>query len=362
MLAHRLAKAVACLDPHAYATPVPPVPPHGHVAATQPVTECSSLAAPGGEAKVDERVAIPAAQPTPGTYDRSPSAWDAPGQGLDCAFIDVRKSLKGPVVRTDALAPQLYEALRSTFGVAAGDLRAGAVVDVQAAIGADPPPSPSTQREVPVAATSFFHQEKGDNFSEAPSEPSEGALWLRDWERKDLALDGRGLSESLGDVGLPGLAGWLLEYPVIYCCSSLTGNGQSSEDGGGAEAGHVGNCLALVPLTVYSLRLEVGYGASCLPRESGSSSFEAFSFSVPQTMCCLAETVGDGGAWHGAGEYRGQAVASGLNSLVENFLERFERRIASHRSSSAGCCQRHQHWLERLSVTKRIETLDQVAL
>ncbi|CAN0300204.1 unnamed protein product [Laminaria digitata] len=366
MLAHRLGQAVAFPDPHPDAAPAPPMPPRGRVAATQPVAEGSSLAVQGGEANIDKRAVIPAVQLTPGAFDHSPSsAWAAPGQGLDCAFVDVRKSLTGPVVRTDALTPQLYAALRSAFGVAAGDLRAGVVVGVQAATSADPPPRSSTQSEASVAAASFRDQEKGGNFSEPPSE---GALWLRDWKRKDLALDSRGLSESLGDVGLPGFAGWLLEYPVIYCCSSLSRSEQRSDDGGGAEAGHAGNCLALVPLTVYSLRLGVEYEPSSLPRESNPSYFEAFSFSVPQTVCCLGETArddgddDDDGAGHGAGGDRGRAVVASLNHLVDVFLERFERRLASHRNHSAGCCERHQQWLERLSVTKRTETLDQVAL
>lgn len=348
MLTRRLGKAVACPEPHACAAPSPPVPPRGCVAATQPVAECSNLALAGGEENIEDRAAIPAAQPNPETYVRSPSSWAAPGHGLDCAFIDVRKALEGPVVRTDALAPQLSAALRSTFGVATS---------------VDPPSHSPTQGETPVVVASFHDQE--NTFRKAPSVPTEAALWLRDWKIMDLALDSRGLSESLGDVGMPGFAGWLLEYPVVYCCPSLTGTEQENEDGGGAEGGHAGNCLGLVPLTVYSLRLGIGYGASSLPREPHSSDFEAFSFSVPQTVCCLAETAGDHDGdddWRGVGEDRDDGVTVGLNRKVEMFLERFERRIASHRSSSAGRCERHQHWLERLSVTKHIETLDQVAL
>lgn len=347
MLARRLDKAVACPEPHAYAASAPPVPPRGRAAATQLVADCNSLSLEGGEETMDDRAAIPAAQPAPGTYVRCPSSWAAPGQGLDCAFVDVRQAFEGPVVRTGALAPQLSAALRSTFGVATN---------------ADLPSRSPIQGETQIAAPSYHDQR--NNFREAPGKQTEGALWLRDWKRMDLALDSRRLSESLGDVGMPGFAGWLLEYPVVYCCSSLTGTGQKSEDGGDAEAGHAGNCLGLVPLTVYSLRLGIVYGTSSLPRESNSSDFEAFSFSVPQTVCCLAETAGDhdgDGDWRGLGEDRNEAAIVGLNRQVEMFLERFERRIASHRSS-VGRSERHQHWLQRLSVTKRIETLDQVAL
>lgn len=352
MLACRLGEALACPYPHANAATAPPVPSRGHTVTTQPVAECS-LAVPRGEARYDERAAISTIQMTP---RHSPFARAAPGQGLDCAFVDVRKSLKGPVVRTDALAPRLCAALRSTFGGAAGDI----AVNAQAATTADPPLSPLA----PDAAASFGDQESGGNLSE---EPSQGALWLRSWKKTDLILDSRGLSESLGDVGLPGFAGWLLEYPIIYCCSSLTKSGERSEDVGDAEAGQVGNCLALVPLTVYSLRLDTVSAASCPPREPNTS-FEAFSFSVPQTVCCPTEAAGDdgnddGSAWCDSVADRGQAVVASFNHLVDTFLERFERRIASrHCCSSAGGCERNEQWLERLRVSKRTETLDLVAL
>lgn len=236
------------------------------------------------------------------------------GQARDFALVDVRKSLPAPSVRTNIFGPRLCAALRSIFG--------DAVVDNEA---------PSNTAE------------------------TEGRRWLRDRNQKDLDVSSDGLCVILGGVGLSGLAGWILEYPVVYCCQSL----ESEQAEGGNDAGDDGNCLAMLPLTVYSVRLELGRTDDRRPRDS-SCSFEAFSFSVPEMVRGESEAEADPIANSVVVEDRSQAGVARLHVLVADFVDRIERRITRHR---VNCGQRLQlQWLRELSVSKRTETLDRVAL
>lgn len=229
----------------------------------------------------------------------------------DFALLDVRKPLPVPSVRTSVLGPRLCAALRSIFG--------------DAMVG-----------------------------SQAPSNPTEaetdGQRWLHDRNRKDLDVSSDGLCESLSGVGLSGLAGWLLEYPVVYCCRSL----ESERTMGGDDPGEHGNCLAMSPLTVYSVIFELGRTDDRLSRDSPCS-FEAFSFSVPETVRGESEAEGDAVA---SATVVSRAGVARLHVLVADLVDRIERRITRHRAS---CGQRPQ-WLHGVSVRKRTETLDHVAL
>lgn len=327
-------------------------------------------------------------------------------QGLirDFALMDVRKSLASPCDRSDFLVPKLHAALRSAFGgvAVAATAASSSVGRKQTSLFTDdlspPPPGTSSnrQKESPTTAEATAKSNREDRssgdisgeFCLAPAREEEGARWLRDWDMKEMSLDCESLKEILGDVGLPGLAGWLLEYPVIYCCPSLVGRTPNDDDRGedvddgalraaaaaGTEAGHsMGNCLAVMPLAVFSLSFDIDKDAAgcCSPRgvaldRTPSSSVDttsshAFSFSVPETVRETAQ------ADMGENE---REKATGLHGLVHSFFARLESRIARHRrrsssSSSSGddcCCGKHQQLVHRLTVTKRTETLDRVAL
>lgn len=275
------------------------------------------------------------------------------------ALVDVRKSLALPCERSDVLVPRLDAALRSAFG--------GAVTD-----GANhPPPRVAASSNVhrgSIAAGTASMEDRAD--SRRDDGGGTGARWLRDWGTKELVLDSEGLRETLGDVGLCGLAGWFLEYPVVYCCPSLVGSPDGTDRAGGTGGSTTedvtGNCLAAVPLTVYSLSIDLGdqqgSGSSCRVRSdvlsdtTAEMSLHAFSFSVPERVCGPADA--DGGK---------QAVRVGLERLVGEFLGRMEGRVARHRSSSSISShglssERHEQLLQGLNVNKRTETLDRVAL
>lgn len=248
-----------------------------------------------------------------------------------------------PRDRSDVLAPRLQAALRSAFRRVGAD---------QAPPSCDAPSLVRGEPATTEAAADWSSTDGGD--SPALSREHEGARWLHDWEKKEVVLDCESLRETLGDVGLSGLAGWMLEYPVIYCCTSLTGTdgGDGSACGGGGGAGKnehaMGNCLAAAPLAVYSLSVELGgegTGAA-----AGAPLLRAFSFSVPDEVSGPPED-----------EHLGVGAEPGLRALVDSFLRKLETRIALHRrrSERAGW---HQPLVHALNVDKRTETLERVAL
>lgn len=334
-------------------------------------------------------------------YPASPagnSSAAAQQQGLrrDFALVDVRKSLASPCDRSDFLVAKLHASLRSAFGdvpvATVGSVRGDHTNLSTADLPSPPQPDgipPSHRQGSPTTAegmakntgeddrSSSSGNRSSSDFCLAPNrKEGEGARWLRDWGMKEMSLDCESLRDTLGDVGLPGLAGWLLEYPVIYCCPpSLVRRRTDDEDrGGGGDDGAehaTGNCLAAVPLTVYSLSVEIddkddAATRCCSPRvpldstpssgSAGTTSSQAFSFSVPEIMCGATEPE------KGREERRNTA---GVHRLVDFFFERLESRIARHRrrsSSSSGDGGRHQQLVRGLTVTKRNETLDRVAL
>ena len=273
------------------------------------------------------------------------------GRRRTVALVDVRRALALPCERSDALAPRLAAALRSAFG--------GAVADDGVAI----------IHEGSIAAEPAAIRDRADRCGDDGG--GDGGRWLRNWGTKELKLGLEDLRETLGDVGFCGLAGWLLEYPVVYCCPSQVGSpdddpDRAHEGGGGATAANaMGNCLAGVPLTVYTLSVdlsdECGSASSRqVPRKTPSdaatgAALQAFSFSVPARVCGPHRAEGDE-----------EGLAAGLHGLVDEFVGRLEARIARHRGSSGstGCSSERQK--ERsvlgLHVTKRTETLDRVAL
>ncbi|CAM9473739.1 unnamed protein product [Pylaiella littoralis] len=323
------------------------------------------------------------------------------GPRRDFALVDVRKSLASPCNHSDFLVPKLHAALRSAFGDVAVAAAAAAAAadscgrgDLTSSFIADsslppPPGTRSSSHRVPPRATEATAKNNaeemssgdgGREFCRAPARERQGARWLRDWGMMEMSLDCESLGKILGDVGLPGLAGWLLEYPVIYCCPSLVETtkdyGDRGEDGAlrgaatGTETEHeVGNCLPVVPLTVFSLIFDTDKDATgcCSPppapiaftssHSTGATASHAFSFSVPETMCGTTEVE--------KGE-QGGLEETNLQSLVDIFLGRLESRIARHRrrhgSGDCCCCGLHQQSVYGLTVTKRTETLDRVAL
>ncbi|CAM9953122.1 unnamed protein product [Ectocarpus sp. 4 AP-2014] len=294
----------------------------------------------------------------------------------ELALLDVNKVLAVPSDRSDVLAPRLYAALLWAFGEATVTATANSVEEGRASGPSPTPPPRGTSREstaMEISAESNREDRfcRGDGVHRVPPSDQEGgARWLRDWSIKELVLDCESLVKTLGDVGLSGLAGWLLEYPVIYCCSSL--NDETTDGSDGKEMEHArGNCLAAVPLTVYSLAVDLGdKGRGCssrpqpsLDERSASATgawFEAFSFSVPETMRGPTETeqdedeVNGGGA---CGENREERTAAALHGLVDNFVQTIDRRLARLRTSGV-----NGNGSLSLNVSKRRATLDQVAL
>ncbi|CAM9677316.1 unnamed protein product [Scytosiphon promiscuus] len=310
------------------------------------------------------------------------------------ALLDVTKSLTLPCDRSDVLLPRLHDALRSAFGRAGASAAAAAATDAPAAFTTDTLPplvAPLATGAEALSAGSTATTGPGEKSISSgdgrrhlapPTTESEGARWLRDWETKEIALDCERLQDVLGGAGLCGFAGWLLEYPVVYCCPSRLGatDGDVQAEGGDGQGGHtMGNCLAGVPLTVYSITIDFGdEPAGCRRRSHQGSStsagdatgerfFEAFSFSVPETLCGSAEDAEhdeEGACERGgvckeeaASETRRRQRVDGLHGLVDRFLERLERRIARHRAGGHG-----DHHKLTLAVSTRLETLDRVAL
>lgn len=349
----------------------------GDFFSTESIAEMSSSGVAGGAIEKDAAgTAAAAVGPSSGRTNRPAPPASSSGSGSPgaqrrrhgrrtFALVDVRKPLALPCERSDVLVPRLGAALRSAFG--------GVVAD-----GADQPPprgAPSDTHRGSTAAELAAMGNRADRRSDdgelclATHGEEEAARWLRDWGTKELVLDFEGLGETLGDVGLCGLAGWLLEYPVIYCCPSRPDEDTDRAGGlGGATTEHVmGNCLAGVPLTVYSLSVELGdekgSGSSCLlpPSEmpsgaAGKSLRQAFSFSVPERVCGPADA-----------EEGKEGINIGLQGLVDGLLGRLEARIARHRiSSNSGggfsSCGRREQLVYGVNVSKRTETLDRVAL
>ncbi|CAM9400710.1 unnamed protein product [Ectocarpus fasciculatus] len=297
----------------------------------------------------------------------------------DLALLDVNRALALPCDRSDVLAPRLYAALLWAFGGATVAATANSVEGGPAS-GTSPPLPVGTSREsaVPETAARSNGEDSfcgGDGVQYMPpSELEGGARWLRDWDMKELILDCESLVETLCDVGLSGLAGWLLEYPVIYCCSSL--NDGTTDRSDGTETEHArGNCLAAVPLTVYSLAVDLGdKGRSCSSRRPPSldersasttgACFEAFSFSVPETMCGPTgaeqdeHEEHDGGACGKNREEGHGRTAGAVHRLVDIFVQTIDRRLAPLRRSG----DNGNGSFLRLNVSKRRATLDQVAL
>ncbi|CAN0229366.1 unnamed protein product, partial [Hapterophycus canaliculatus] len=281
------------------------------------------------------------------------------------ALLDVRKSQVLPSDRSDLL-PKLHDALRSAFGGVVSAAADSAHFKTSTTSTPTPAGVPLVARAEPAPGTE-------------PTE-GEGATWIRDWETKEIVLDGERLRGVLGGAGLCGFAGWLLEYPVIYCCPSHVDGTDGdveveAEDDAGEGDQVMGNCLAGVPLTVYSLSVDFGDKFADGRRGShrGSSpsagatdgSFEAFSFSVPEIFCGPANA---GNGEEGAGAHGGVCTAvepegrhhqrkGSFHGLVDGFLERLERRIARYRKSGDDGDR-----VLGVTVSKRTETLDRVAL
>lgn len=263
----------------------------------------------------------------------------------DFALLDVRRSLVAPTLCTELLAPSLFATLRLIFGDEVTRIN-------PQANGCRPPSSPR--------ADSGKTSERWEaSKSRAPREI--GERWLREWTRKELTVEvGDELDAALGDVGLPGLVGWLLEYPVIYCCRSFPIEiARRRDDVLVSSFADTGNCLAMVKLTVHSLNVEVGKGVSLGPHSSsfGFSSREIFSFSVPEVVRIGFE--GCDGFDAEVDEDQGRIVSAHLRRLVKAFVAKVESRIARH---GCCCCQGRQGFIGRLSVKKRTQTLDRVAL
>lgn len=278
----------------------------------------------------------------------------------DFALIDVNKKRNKPVLSTDELARRLHDTLIFVFGSTRPSERQDAAMTID-----DAKSSGIVSAGEMAAPLPPNTRDSGGRHDRAGSTglPNEGASrWLRDWSMTETSLDGTSLDESLGDVGLPGLAGWILEYPVIYCCPSRE-EPDGRQIGRGDETSGVGNCLAMVPLTVFSFCVELSRDAFVSGRGSKPQyCFEAFCFSVPETVRSSCEAASHSTYAEGADS----GVARNLQSLVNVFAEKIKRRMARHGLSgstcSAGCHRRNQHWLAKLDVSKRTETLDRVAL
>lgn len=259
----------------------------------------------------------------------------------DFALVDVRDSVRVPRLCTELLAPRLVAVLWSVFGnINAADASIGAIVN-----------PPVTQRQADAATSALPTNSSSQGMSEGEDSRESGERWVLNWGRVELTLEvGDNLLMALGDVGMPGLAGWLLEYPVIYCCPSMIhGNDQVPPGTPTFSEGVPGNCLAMVQLSVYSVDME--FGNEIAPTSSNDCKvFKAFSFSIPDRVCAGTDSDRSGAI----------TVPDYLLGLVDKFTSRMQGRIA--RCVSNSCCQCRQALPTGLNVRRRIEVLDRVAL
>lgn len=291
--------------------------------------------------------------------DRMPGSMAAlthviPTSGRNMGLLDVRGTLAAPQLCVKgALRNQLHAALGSVFGYSASHLN-------------DP-----TSTEAPPICWS---RERGRGNPSSPrvtiqskvefeTGGSEGVRWLRDWKSKELFLNGKDIRERLGNVGMSGLAGWLLEYPVTYCCPSPSEGERGPGDYSWLETSVAANCLAGTPLVVYTLHFEFTRDDSKMSDESRSS-FDAFSFSIPESVQIQTGCTENNDTARVREDEEGANTPTILHSLVNNFLETFEARVARHNEGVActSYYRDHKRRALHMSVKSRKETLDRVAL
>lgn len=258
----------------------------------------------------------------------------APSGRPDFALLDVRKSLAAPVVRTDTLLPVLSKALQTIFGDRAQErsLQQERSTDGSGVSTCSDPQVSGSPRSQGVAEVGALH----------------GHQWLYSWGTREFALDSVSLRGTLGDVGLTGLVGWLLEYPVVYCCPPGPHGGGATNDSASFDPG---NCLAMIPLTVYSLNVSFGGGSLTPPT---TPLLETWSFSVPQVV--RFDDSGVKGMLYDEKD-TARAARQHLSGLVDAFLSSLRRRAATFVVSAS------QQGLDpELLVNQRTEILDRVAL
>lgn len=267
-------------------------------------------------------------------------------------MLDVRRCQRTPTLCTEHLAPRLVAALLLTFGdVKADDTPSGAGVDASDTCGEED----ATKATVPATS-------KCQEVFRSDSLCAPGERWLQDWDSTTLTLDvGHSLCTTLGNVGMSGLAGWLLEYPVIYCCRTSGSRNDDTDENSTTEThdGDSGNCLAMTCLTVYTIGLE--FEEPIVPASTPPSSdelFGAFSFSVPEMVRSGAES-GDCSADEERGQ-QGHAALGYFSGLVDRFVARLEDRVA--RCSAVSSCHCRLPSSARLVVERRTEILGHVAL
>ncbi|CAM9449093.1 unnamed protein product [Choristocarpus tenellus] len=231
------------------------------------------------------------------------------------ALVSVGHELKSPLICSGPILPFLSDALRWAF------FREGTNICQKV--------ETSGEGEVAAALLVFG---KGS--------------WLRDWSQVELRLDGGTLIEKLGNVGLSGFAGWLLEYPVVYCCASvnmyerdLLGCGEGSEKGK--------NCLSYVPLRVYTVRFDA-YPPSSNSHNTARNMEHSFSFSIPE----VAESDKLIGRDIEGGMDDETKSPAFLRGLATGFLTDLKARVG----------QRYASVFRGLVVHDRVETLSHVAI
>ncbi|CAN0150309.1 unnamed protein product, partial [Discosporangium mesarthrocarpum] len=182
----------------------------------------------------------------------------SPKMQHEFAMVWVSPKLKTPLLTTARMLPLLVEVLASVLGDHLGLTMTGEST-IDSAAGTNHSASERRREGGDGECSGRRCGERGQG-ARGESRCNEEEWLKKLWRReKDLRLDGPALAVKLGDVGLPGLAGWLLEYPVIYCCSSAKVDATvapTSMCDRGEGASEAGNCLSMVPLRVCSVRLE----------------------------------------------------------------------------------------------------------
>lgn len=260
----------------------------------------------------------------------------------DFALLDVGKSRVVPTICTDNVSPQLLRVLSCIFGD--GVAGTEAKTDARLRDGSD-----SEQRGIVTKSAVSEPPDKQGLFG---ARTCDGARWFNHWDTKELVVDTNALRERLGNLGLPGLAGWLLEYPVIYCCPSSHRHRDTPGDEDGTFEDR-GNCLSLAELTVYSLHIKFEKNTPTPQHDSGHSC-QVLSFSVPQVVHPADGNVSD---VHHDDSPRMQLVRERLSGLVRSFVSRIEARVAN---AAARYGWQRSHY--DVHVSKRTETLCRVAL
>eukprot|EP00611_Tribonema_gayanum_P020702 TRINITY_DN3833_c0_g1_i1.p1 TRINITY_DN3833_c0_g1~~TRINITY_DN3833_c0_g1_i1.p1 ORF type:complete len:368 (+),score=121.89 TRINITY_DN3833_c0_g1_i1:150-1253(+) len=239
-------------------------------------------------------------------------------------LLDVSQNCRMPIDVTDTFWPRLQTLLRTSLGMGAGhdwltNMTGSSTVSDISGIGCRSGSKTTTAASAAAAST------------------DDAAAYLL-----QLALEPERVPPGLG---LCALAGWLLEYPVLYCADS------------GAP-----NCLGMKPLLLHDIAYacaDAGHAqaaAAAAAAADAAKLLPAFSFTVPLSTAspCVATAAAVAAA---AVEQRCDVLEAGAQRAVDAFLQVLRDRTDE-------CCSREGASASSYKpvVTLSVVTLPTVAL